>query len=449
MARDRMHDFDNYGYRNNGQNRYPTPSGQSGYGSAVLAVILLVILVGSGFVLASLPNSAPAGSYASMSTVLTEPDVTEPAQTEPLDTLPPDVTKPRPSDDTQDQPEGEFTLRYYGKQLPGKMGDFYLELAKNVAECADVFTCRIPFSDAADKDTLRQKLSDASIAVADDYCELFWYNGASTYTYTPNEEAGYWQVEFTPVYRIETVGIEEKKAFVENAVRDFIEEHRNLSDWEKALAVYEFLIDNTIYDHAYLGTTIYDFFSTGRGVCEGYARSASYILNRMGVETIYVSGMGTNSAGITESHAWNIVKINGVYCQMDATWGDPVNDDGSQTKNFKYFLLSDEQMYRNHQPDHPELLPACTDVYEYYRVHDLLMASYDEQRMMNMIAQQNGRDNTITFRVTSEAVYRQILKACFENEGFWTLYTKATGGNGATRYTWWDDDAQWVITVAW
>lgn len=167
----------------------------------------------------------------------------------------------------------------------------------------------------------------------------------------------------------------------------------------------------------------------------------------MDVETIYVPGVGTNSEGHTESHSWNILKINGVYCQMDATWGDPVNEDGSQTKNFKYFLLSDEQMYRDHTPDFPELLPVCSDTYEYYRVNNLLMEYYDELRLVNMVAM--AADKTISFRVTNEAAYRQIMTTLFENNNFPAVYAKATGDNGYMRYNYWYDDTAWVITVIW
>ena len=49
---------------------------------------------------------------------------------------------------------------------------------------------------------------------------------------------------------------------------------------------------------------IYSALVGKRTVCAGYARSAQYLLQKMGMECIYVTGTCANG----EAHAWNQVK---------------------------------------------------------------------------------------------------------------------------------------------
>ncbi len=65
---------------------------------------------------------------------------------------------------------------------------------------------------------------------------------------------------------------------------------------------------------------------THEGVCEAYARSMQYILTKLGVPCVLVSGMQT-SDGNAEQHMWNAVQIGEKWYVVDATWDDPVKTD--------------------------------------------------------------------------------------------------------------------------
>ncbi len=123
------------------------------------------------------------------------------------------------------------------------------------------------------------------------------------------------------------------QAEIENAitaierVRDSIKAKLNGTDYQNILFVHDYLINNIDYDSNYqaIGSySIYGALIEKKCVCEGYAKSFKYILNSAGYECELLQGTATNSSGQTESHAWNAVKLDGVWYEVDPTWDDPI-----------------------------------------------------------------------------------------------------------------------------
>jgi hypothetical protein len=112
-----------------------------------------------------------------------------------------------------------------------------------------------------------------------------------------------------------------------------------LSDYEKTKKIYEFVIEKMDYvstdllkEHSIVG------FVEGKGVCQAYAVAMNYLLERAGVPSRYIIGdikadLVTDFTG----HAWNMVKLEGQWYHLDATWDDDVEE-------WSYFLVSDEMM---------------------------------------------------------------------------------------------------------
>ena len=86
---------------------------------------------------------------------------------------------------------------------------------------------------------------------------------------------------------------------------------------------------------------IYGALYNKKVVCEGYARTFKYILDGLGIENVLVSGTGTNSSGVTESHAWNYVKIDEKWYGVDVTWDDGQSIDtvGQTDVDDSYFYI--------------------------------------------------------------------------------------------------------------
>ena len=195
---------------------------------------------------------------------------------------------------------------------------------------------------------------------------------------------------------------------------------KNASDYEKVKAVYEYLINNTVYDLAYEGRTLYELFYDGRAVCEGYAKAAQYLLNDLGVETIFVTGEGTNELG-TDSHAWNIVKIGVDYYHIDVTWGDSASKYGNQDFSYAYLNLTDADMEKQHSWDHSPY-PICNSIeYNYYIFENKMLYAYDEQLLNKWLQEAWNVDKKLEFRAVDADVYNDIMHRLEEGDDFFRL----------------------------
>ena len=106
----------------------------------------------------------------------------------------------------------------------------------------------------------------------------------------------------------------------------------NKTDYQKVKAIYDYICSNVTYDHDNLNDESYSLKYTAyaalinkTAVCQGYASLFYRLALDAGVDTRVISG----EAG--GPHAWNIVKLNDKYYNLDSTW-----DAGRST--YAYFL---------------------------------------------------------------------------------------------------------------
>jgi transglutaminase/protease-like cytokinesis protein 3 len=89
------------------------------------------------------------------------------------------------------------------------------------------------------------------------------------------------------------------------------------------------------YDHRYADAhDVMGFVIDGLIVCDGYAYTYQWLLDYLGVESMVVYGNSTSN-GKLEGHAWNKVKIDGKWYNVDVCWSDT-----GCGRN--YFLKSDD-----------------------------------------------------------------------------------------------------------
>lgn len=132
---------------------------------------------------------------------------------------------------------------------------------------------------------------------------------------------------------------------------------QNYSTIDKIRQVHNWLIENVEYD-VDLSTdepySIIGALTEGEAVCEGYARSFKYIMDGLGVPCVLISGIGTNSDGETESHAWNYVQIEGKWYAIDVTWDDPIiigNGYLTEELQYRHFLKGSRTFFGTHTED--------------------------------------------------------------------------------------------------
>jgi transglutaminase/protease-like cytokinesis protein 3 len=122
--------------------------------------------------------------------------------------------------------------------------------------------------------------------------------------------------------------------------------------------IHNYLIDTIEYDSVTdsdMSHSIYGAFIKKYAVCDGYAKAFKFILDNINISCVEVCGIAQNSAGVTQSHAWNDVLLNGKWYAVDVTWDDPiiVGGNGVLTNDlrYNYFLKGSDTFYLSHQED--------------------------------------------------------------------------------------------------
>jgi transglutaminase/protease-like cytokinesis protein 3 len=141
---------------------------------------------------------------------------------------------------------------------------------------------------------------------------------------------------------------QEQTKAVDKKVKEVLKELDidNLSDYEKVKEIHDYIVNNAAYDLSYQYVTAYDNLIEKTSVCQGYAALTYKMMTEASIPCRVISGMAGG-----QTHAWNIVYINGVWYNIDTTWDDPITDSGEQTLLYKYFLKSEEVFEQDHIRD--------------------------------------------------------------------------------------------------
>lgn len=110
------------------------------------------------------------------------------------------------------------------------------------------------------------------------------------------------------------------------------------SQYDLVCAVNDYLCDTVYYPpnepYEPVTHTAYGALADGCAVCEGYSCAAKLMLNALGIGADIEVGTCIDGGG----HAWNLVKVDDAWYQMDVTWND-----GSNARE-EYLLVTDDFM---------------------------------------------------------------------------------------------------------
>lgn len=179
-----------------------------------------------------------------------------------------------------------------------------------------------------------------------------------------------------------------------------------MSEYEKVLAVHDHMILNSVYDRANADNAsvppeeheAYGVLVNGVGVCDSYAKAVKLLLDKAGMECVLIEGTGAEAPGKSADHAWNIVRIDGEYYHLDATWDDVSEEWGSDATAYYYFNLSDTDMQNTHVWDRNRY-PECRGTkYNYFVYNGLCADNYNEALYMLKKAV-SGREKRLMLRI--------------------------------------------------
>lgn len=169
-------------------------------------------------------------------------------------------------------------------------------------------------------------------------------------------------------YEIERI----REKFIDDYITD------EMTEYEKVLAVHDFIINNCRYDTRVVegnplppeSYTAYGVLKLGVAVCEGYAKALKFLLDGIGIESKIVIGQSKG-----ENHAWNLVKLDDDFYHIDATWDDPVTDDGRDIIRYNFMNLNDEEILKTHSWNRENYPVANGRKYNYFIYNDLIVRS--------------------------------------------------------------------------
>ena len=206
-------------------------------------------------------------------------------------------------------------------------------LRQNLVARNETFTVYLD-SDTDDIAALSEELFDAAMEHTGEPAQgdyLLWqYAGCGgRVSYTPGT------TKYTLIYQVTYYTTAAQEAEMDTAVASVLTELSldGKSDYEKIKAIYDYICANVEYDYDHLNDSSYTLKCTAyaalinkTAVCQGYAGLLYRLALEAGVDCRMITGTG-NGGG----HAWNIVKLDGKYYNVDTTW------DAGETE-YTYFL---------------------------------------------------------------------------------------------------------------
>lgn len=109
----------------------------------------------------------------------------------------------------------------------------------------------------------------------------------------------------------------------------------NKTEYEKVKAIHDYIVENVTYDLSTEKNTAYTALVYQVSACQGYATLLYKMLTDAGIECRIIGGSTDGTP-----HAWNIVKVDGIWYNVDCTWDDPIGGGIKDKYRYDYFLKS-------------------------------------------------------------------------------------------------------------
>ena len=213
-----------------------------------------------------------------------------------------------------------------------------------------------------ESDEYYREFNIAYRAICFDHPELFWlYSGEEAEICYCSEAVNYGGFYLVYIKMTEPFANYEKQMVeFNNASRNFLADiNVNTSDYDIVRQIHDKLIDLVNYNDPVaqeisstlagqdLAHTAYGCLVADSGgnenyaVCDGYALATEYLLQQCGIETAFIGGRAGETEADAGGHAWNIVKIDGSWYELDSTWDDAgsLEDDLTDGTDEYYYYM--------------------------------------------------------------------------------------------------------------
>ena len=217
---------------------------------------------------------------------------------------------------------------------------------------------------------------------------------------------------FKPEYKYSNHVVQNNR----NAILKYLQVFDSLktrSHLDKEFLIHDYCLNHFKYDLSF-GKDSFNIIGAifnRTAVCEGIAKFVKLAFDYIGVDSLVVSGNARSPSqnNATESHAWNIVKINGNTFHLDVTFDMTIKN---KVNRYDYFNLSDEDIKKDHTVI--GTAPVCnTKGYDYFSLNSLLANNINEfERIIENKLRAGQRVITVKFAGLhfSNDLLNQIMK---------------------------------------
>lgn len=295
--------------------------------------------------------------------------------------------------------ENEFSEAFalFGKVVSTQMDNYLYDLPGIKAECNSI-------KDDTCKSAMTFDLSDYSfyddddlmtmvISTLADYPELGCLYSKVSYYYMGNSNGNRITrilikspYESSELKEITLDYVNRLKSFINVPLKD-----SSMSTMEKMLYVHDKIVvqadyidDGTPYSH--IASNI---LMKGQGVCQSYAGIFNNAMSMLGIDCIYV---------MSDSHAWNAVRIDGLWYYVDVTWDDPVGVSDRSYTSHQYFLVKKNEFSHSY-----ELENSSNNIYG--RILNNMGGAYDNCLVKQTSAKPFWYINGLWYYVSYDKVY--------------------------------------------
>ena len=204
------------------------------------------------------------------------------------------------------------------------------------------------------------------------------------------------QINYKKIDKILEEAPSRTETTLEKLIKYFKKKSKKLLEVEKSWIIYKWITMNIEYDFKGVNDKNYDIseeatFNRGKSICSGYANLFKKFSDNLDLIVEIIGGYSkgfnyeiTDKFEESESHAWNVVKINDDWYFIETTWGAGYGEDHKKfIKRFTpyYFFTPPIQFVRGHFPNEKkwQLLPKkeMVDQKKFMEFVDLKSNFYD------------------------------------------------------------------------
>lgn len=255
--------------------------------------------------------------------------------------------------------------RYYYRQMSRQQQSAYHSMLEGFTAIAPSFSVlRLSM----------QELSDIFFRLRLDNPWIFYVTGFSC-RYVQGADT----MQLIPDYMFEKKKIREHQKALQGRTARLVRSAKAMkTELDRELYIHDFICSSVSYDklkksysHEIIGP-----LQQGIGVCEGIAKTVKLLCDELGIACIIAICDADPEHGLKYRHAWNVIRIQGKWYHLDATYDNSLGRYGQN--RFDYFNLDDKKIFRDHrQVMYP--VPDCTDGNSfYYRENRLSLTKMED-----------------------------------------------------------------------